>query len=365
MRIANSAWVHILFLIHTCYFIFAATGDPESSLHFINHKTVDGMEKGRDKDDWAETAIGILTKKVKKGDLKELEKALSKPSHPTNCVTIPRSSDGRMQVSHRKELPHVMYCRLWRWPDLQSHYELKPLDLCEFAYTRNKQEVCMNPYHYYRIENPMLLPVHVPALQPIPDPTDYLPDMQHTSVTLPDQANYPCRQIPQPIPDLTDYLPDMQHTAVTLPDQASYPCRQPLIDDAEHKSSLIHYEEPPCWSSIAYYELNNRVGDIFYATTTHTVVDGYTDPRTSDRFSLGMITNIWRNSSIEKTRKHIGKGVLLVCVGGEVFAERLSDSPIFVQSEQYSKAVEPTKISSNTSMKIFDNHEFAQHSQLI
>jgi len=46
------------------------------------------------------------------------------------CVTIPRSLDGRLQVSHRKGLPHVIYCRVWRWPNLQSHQVITPSFHC-------------------------------------------------------------------------------------------------------------------------------------------------------------------------------------------------------------------------------------------
>ena len=115
-----------------------------------------GWKQGDEDDKWAEKAIDSLVKKLKKqkGALEELEKALSQPNAVTKCVTIPRSLDGRLQVSHRKGLPHVIYCRVWRWPDLQSHHELKPLDCCEFAFSRNKKEVCINPYHYRRVETP-------------------------------------------------------------------------------------------------------------------------------------------------------------------------------------------------------------------
>lgn len=115
-----------------------------------------GWKQGDEDEKWAEKAIDSLVKKLKKqrGSLEELEKALSQANPQTSCVTIPRSLDGRLQVSHRKGLPHVIYCRVWRWPDLQTHHELKPLDHCEFAYSRNKNEVCVNPYHYRRVETP-------------------------------------------------------------------------------------------------------------------------------------------------------------------------------------------------------------------
>lgn len=73
---------------------------------------------------------------------------------PGKCVTIPRSLDGRLQVSHRKGLPHVIYCRVWRWPDLQSHHELKALECCEFAFGSKQKDICVNPYHYRRVETP-------------------------------------------------------------------------------------------------------------------------------------------------------------------------------------------------------------------
>lgn len=78
----------------------------------------------------------------------EFPAALLYPSCPG------RSLDGRLQVSHRKGLPHVIYCRLWRWPDLHSHHELRAMELCEFAFNMKKDEVCVNPYHYQRVETP-------------------------------------------------------------------------------------------------------------------------------------------------------------------------------------------------------------------
>ena len=115
-----------------------------------------GWKQGDEEEKWAEKAVDSLVKKLKKkkGALEELEKALSNPGHLTKCVTIPRSLDGRLQVSHRKGLPHVIYCRVWRWPDLQSHHELKPLDHCEYPFSAKQKEVCINPYHYKRVESP-------------------------------------------------------------------------------------------------------------------------------------------------------------------------------------------------------------------
>lgn len=71
----------------------------------------------------------------------------------------------------------------------------------------------------------------------------------------------------------------------------------------------VCYEEPEFWCSVAYYELNNRVGETFHASSRSVLVDGFTDPSNNkNRFCLGLLSNVNRNSTIEHTRRHIGKG---------------------------------------------------------
>lgn len=114
-------------------------------------------KQGEEDDTWAVKAIDALVKKLKnrKGAMEDLDRALEIRTEATKCVTIPRSQDGRLQVSHRKGLPHVIYCRVWRWPDLQSHHELRALPTCENSFENNaNKDVCINPYHYQRIETP-------------------------------------------------------------------------------------------------------------------------------------------------------------------------------------------------------------------
>ncbi|EOB04955.1 Mothers against decapentaplegic-like protein 1, partial [Anas platyrhynchos] len=415
-----------------------------------------GWKQGDEEEKWAEKAVDALVKKLKKkkGAMEELEKALSCPGQPSNCVTIPRSLDGRLQVSHRKGLPHVIYCRVWRWPDLQSHHELKPLECCEFPFGSKQKEVCINPYHYKRVESPgrdicrntlqvnckikqrvektrqlsalsrnrrsgmsvclspsadcwtartepfhlqllelrtesltlCLFPFFILFFSPfsvlppvlVPRHSEYNP--QHSLLAqfrnlgqnephMPHNATFP-DSFQQPNSHPFPHSPNSSYPNSPGSSSSTYP-HSPASSDPGSPFQMpdvqaVAYEEPKHWCSIVYYELNNRVGEAFHASSTSILVDGFTDPSNNkNRFCLGLLSNVNRNSTIENTRRHIGKGVHLYYVGGEVYAECLSDSSIFVQSRNcnYHHGFHPTtvcKIPSGCSLKIFNNQEFAQ-----
>lgn len=323
-----------------------------------------GWKKGdsSERDDkWSEKAVKSLVKKLKKtGGLDELEKAITRQEESTKCITIPRSLDGRLQVSHRKGLPHVIYCRLWRWPDLQNHQELRAIDGCEYAFHLKKDEVCVNPYHYTRIEAPVLPPVLVPRLTDIP--SNY-PQLENYAMTVPENTDFPSGNnevfnIPDTPPP--GYMSeDGDNTDNQGMDSVDVSPSSPLAG-----AEAVTYKEPAFWCSIAYYELNNRVGETFHASMPSLTVDGFTDPSNSERFCLGLLSNINRTQQVEMTRRHIGKGVRLYYIGGEVFAECLSESAVFVQSPNCNQRygwhpATVCKIPPGCNLKIFNNQEFA------
>ena len=88
---------------------------------------------GTDDKPFVEQAIKSLVTKLKKR-VDELDSLIigvtTLGKVDSGCVTVERTLDGRIQVASRKEWPHLVYARIWRWCVVEKEY-MNPIRTCK------------------------------------------------------------------------------------------------------------------------------------------------------------------------------------------------------------------------------------------
>lgn len=350
--------------------------------------------------------LKYISKKPKKSGLDAFCKAVSKACKETDCIPIARSdwpsilyNSDVIATSNSKDLvimsPHIWVLSIWRFPDVKCDVQLKCVSACEHSSERNTGFVCVQPFHYELIKSPHLTVVVPKQSEPMSreqirenSSLTAMMDSKHVPPTATYDANVhkentgTCELVDhanmQGSPPGGYISEEGDNTDQELPISGGSDTHGLNVDEVQRNlmyqaalqsevmepSQSVAYTEPPFWCSISYYELNQRVGELFHAAQPSLTVDGFTDPSNSERFCLGILSNVNRNRQVEQSRQHIGKGVRLYYIGGEVFAECLSGSAIFVQSPNCNKRygwhpATVVKIPPGCNLKIFNNQEFA------
>ncbi|XP_050184109.1 mothers against decapentaplegic homolog 7-like [Myiozetetes cayanensis] len=276
-----------------------------------------------------------VLKRLKERQLEGLLHAVeSRGGAQTPCLLLPANAHSRLG-QHWFPLP-VLFCKVFRWPDLRHCSEVKRLCCCESYGKPHPELVCCNPHHLSR-----LCELESPPLPYSRYPMDFLKPT-----------------------DCPDSVPSSTETGGTN-------C---LTPGGLSVSQVL--QEPGDWSHwcvVAYWEEKTRVGRLY--SVQEPSLDIFYDLPQGNGFCLGQLNSDNKSQLVQKVRSKIGYGIQLTKEVDGVWVYNRSSYPIFIKSATLdnpdSRMLLVHKVFPGFSIKAFDyekayslqtpnDHEFMQ-----
>ncbi|XP_056641424.1 mothers against decapentaplegic homolog 6-like [Diorhabda carinulata] len=270
-----------------------------------------GNETRRSVEEETEIAVGNIYKKLQENQLEMLLRAIDTRGHDlSNCVLLPRTHGNGDE-------PHVLFCQMWRWPDLRKGTVLRRLPMCRSACDLVYD--CCNPYHWSRLWQPEIPP---PPYSRI-----------NTELLQPEDR---------------------------APKEVPLVCRDSFPGSLTTNGDSVNPQE---WCRLAYWELSNRVGPLFPVERPDVNIFGkVSHPDGLSLETLAQHSFSPPKSAVEKARCKIGLGVTLSREGDCVWIYNRSDNPIFVNSLtlEDSNYPLPTKVPAEHCLCVYNLKKAAQ-----
>lgn len=97
----------------------------------------------------AKKAVEAMLKRLREPQLETMLHAVqSRGRNGRGCLLL--QGDEPVRLPREAIAPHVLCCRLWRWPHLRHHYQLRRMPWCGTS----PMHVCCNPYHWSIVQEP-------------------------------------------------------------------------------------------------------------------------------------------------------------------------------------------------------------------
>ncbi|KAM6981066.1 mothers against decapentaplegic homolog 6a [Aplochiton taeniatus] len=302
-------------------------------------------------------------KKIKEKLLDALLEAVeSKGGMSSECVLVPQTE---LRLGGHPVSPQYLFCKLYRWTDLQHTAQLKALCHCQsFGRESDNTTACCNPFHYSRLCGPESPPPPYSRLSPSEELKPlHLSDstLSYTeTVALQSPTLYHVRSR-----DYTDSGTSLGSSACGS--QRSHWCsvayweqrtRVGRLYSARNSSLSIFYDLPQ-GNGLCLGQLNANAYHSLPGGTNHRDNTPHSGSHNSNR-SHGSAGNGGNGagSCVQRTRSKIGFGIVLSQEPDGVWVYNRSQHPVFIHSPTLdvpnARGLTVKRVMPGYSLKVFD-----------